>query len=50
MLEPFWKNFIHELAYLADMFNYINKRNTWIQGLKVIIVDATEKLEKTFLL
>ena len=31
------------------MFYYINRRNLWIQGLEVIIVDATEKLEKTFL-
>lgn len=31
------------------MFCYINKRNLWIQGLGVIIIDATEKLEKTFL-
>ena len=31
------------------MFSCINKRNLWIQGLEVIIVDATEKSEKTFL-
>jgi hypothetical protein len=38
------KDFINGLAYLADVFNHMNKINLSIQGPEVTIVDATEKL------
>uniref|UniRef100_A0A7M4F4W3 Zinc finger BED-type containing 5 n=1 Tax=Crocodylus porosus TaxID=8502 RepID=A0A7M4F4W3_CROPO len=46
LLEHFEReDFIHGLAYLADIFNYMNEINLSIQGPKVTIMDATEKLQ-----
>jgi hypothetical protein len=42
------KDFIHGLAYLADIFNHMNAINLLIQGLEVTIMDATEKLQAFF--
>lgn len=39
------KNFIHELAYLADIFNHKNKINLSIQDLELTIKDVTERLK-----
>jgi hypothetical protein len=39
------KDFIHELVYLADIFNHMNDINLSIQGPQVTIMDATEKLQ-----
>jgi hypothetical protein len=39
------KDFIHEVAYLADIFNHMNEINLSIQGPEVTIIDATEKLQ-----
>jgi hypothetical protein len=39
------KDFIHGLAYLADIFNHINEINLSIQGPKDTIMDATENLQ-----
>uniref|UniRef100_A0A7M4E8X6 DUF4371 domain-containing protein n=1 Tax=Crocodylus porosus TaxID=8502 RepID=A0A7M4E8X6_CROPO len=46
LLEHFErKDFIHGLAYLADIFNHMNEINLSIQGPEVTIMDATEKLQ-----
>jgi hypothetical protein len=39
------KDFIHGLAYLADIFNHMKEINLSIQGSEVTIMDATEKLQ-----
>jgi hypothetical protein len=39
------KDFIHGLAYLADIFNHMNEINLSIQGPEDTIVDATETLQ-----
>jgi hypothetical protein len=39
------KNFIHGLAYLADIFNHMNEINLSIQRLELTTMDATEKLQ-----
>jgi hypothetical protein len=46
LLEHFQrKDFIHCLAYLADIFNHVNEINISIQGPEVIIMDTPEKLQ-----
>jgi hypothetical protein len=46
LLEHFErKDFIHEVANLADIFNHMNEINLSIQGPEVTIIDATEKLQ-----
>jgi hypothetical protein len=46
LLEHFErKDFAHELAYVADIFNYTNEIHLSIQGPEVTIMDATEKLQ-----
>jgi hypothetical protein len=46
LLEHIERNdFIHGLAYLADIFNHMNEINLLIQGPEVAITDATEKLQ-----
>jgi hypothetical protein len=45
-LEHFERNdFIHGLAYLADISHHMNKINLSIQGPEVTIMDATEILQ-----
>jgi hypothetical protein len=39
------KNFIHGLAYLADIFNHMNEINLSIRGPGMTIMEATEKLQ-----
>jgi hypothetical protein len=39
------KALIHELAYLADIFNRMNEINLSSQDPEVIIIDATENLQ-----
>jgi hypothetical protein len=39
------KDFIHGLAYLADICNHINAINLSIQGPEDTIMDATENLQ-----
>jgi hypothetical protein len=39
------KDFIHGLAYLADIFTHINEINLSIQGPEDTIMDATENLQ-----
>jgi len=36
--------FIHGLAYLTDIFSYLNEVNTSIQGREVTIVDVFKKI------
>ena len=38
-------NFIHYLAYLADIFTILNELNTSLQGPAVTVMDATERLQ-----
>jgi hypothetical protein len=38
------KDFIHGLAYLADIFNHMNEIHLSVQGPEVTIMDAKEKL------
>ena len=39
------KDFIHGLAYLADIFHHVNEINLSIQGREVTIMDASEILQ-----
>jgi hypothetical protein len=46
LLEHFErKDFIHGMAYLADIFNHMNEVHLSIQGPKVTFMDATEILQ-----
>lgn len=43
-----YEQFIHDLACLADIFDRLNELNLSIQGPKVTIMDAAERM-KAFL-
>jgi hypothetical protein len=39
------KDFVHRLAYLADIFNYMNELNLSIQGSEFTIMNTIEILQ-----
>lgn len=47
--NPFWEHFerilsVRWLAYLADVFNHMNEMTLSIQGLDIIIMNASENI------